>query len=657
MKVHYSNIIQLVRASFSYWFSLLWIYLCLYSGTISSQQIRLTQKDFDSIASLHKMFYEDPFIFWHAPKEYGVSPDILKELLVSNPQLQGWDLYYCRKAVVEYLDKERDSALTSVAKSIDAYKKIDHPKAIHKDAQMLAYYIKGKGEVFLRDYNESTKSMQIALDIAREQGLTNWYGPCLTGIGRNYFNVGNDSIALQKYTEATKDSVQMSHARPNIATNSFIASLHEKLGNTQLAKKYAFLAVHMSDTSDFKANLYPLYGLLATVYKTEKNEDSLVYFYNKAIERYETFEIHNENALRDWDLEYWIYKSYLDILDGKHQDAVKNLNRVIQQLTSVEKPHINDKGLLLLAIEYLGRSYELQRKPEKYTELIHLTTSYLNRFQDIRIAEELERLEVEYDSREKDLQISQLEASKKQQLAIISQQRIINFALLGLLLLSFGIVFLYLRQKKLKSLVEKQFMEQRLLRAQMNPHFTFNTLAVIQNLISSHPEKAKTYLVRFSRLLVYIFESSTQSYISIQEELDSLKQYLELQKLRNPNQFSYEIRTQGLKSETLQIPGMLLQPFVENSVLHGFAEIAYEGTIEITLKRVDKFIFCRIEDNGSGIPATKSQERKTSSIDLIANFLEKITKKKFSLTDKSKIGNGTGVIAEFYIPFQTISHD
>lgn len=96
-------------------------------------------------------------------------------------------------------------------------------------------------------------------------------------------------------------------------------------------------------------------------------------------------------------------------------------------------------------------------------------------------------------------------------------------------------------------------MEQRLLRAQMNPHFTFNTLAVIQNMITSQPEKAKTYLVKFSRLLVSIFESSTQSYLSVQEELNSLKQYLELQKLRNPNQFSYEIRTPGLDTDTLQI--------------------------------------------------------------------------------------------------------
>ena len=628
----------------------------LFSGTLHAQQAQITQRDFDSIARLHSMFYDNPFIFWHAPKEYGVSPETLEELLVSNPQLKGRDLYYCRKAVVQYLDKERDSALNNIDKSIEAYQKIDHPQALNKDAQMLAYYIKGKGEVFNRDYNESTKSMQIALNIAREQGLSNWFGPCLFGIGRNHFNLGNDSIALQKFIEATKDSVQMSHARPNVAINSLIASLYEKLGNIQRSKEYAFKAIYVSDTSDFKANLFPLYGLLADVYKTENNEDSLRYFYKKAIDRYEQVEIHNPNALRDWDLRYSIYKSYLDIIDGKHPDAVKNLNAIIHKLITVEKPHINDKGLLLLAIEYLGKSYELQGKSGKYTELFKWTASYLDRFQEVRIAEQLERLEVEYDAREKDLQITQLESSKKQQLAIISQQRVINFALLGLLLLSLGIVFLYLRQKKLKSLVEKQFMEQRLLRAQMNPHFTFNTLAVIQNMITSQPEKAKTYLVKFSRLLVSIFESSTQSYLSVQEELNSLKQYLELQKLRNPNQFSYEIRTPGLDTDTLQIPGMLLQPIVENCILHGFAEIAYEGKIEIVLKRADKLIFCHIEDNGSGLHKTKSNGRKTSSIDLIASFLEKITKKKFSMTDKVHLGKGNGVLTEFYIPFKNHSH-
>lgn len=632
--------------------ALLWgIYLS--SGCIEGQQVKTTQMNFDSIAALSGTFYSDPFKFWHDPIRYGVDPDLLKSALTNNSNLQGWDLYYCRKALIAYLAKERDSALHYVERSIEAYNELENPGDINMDNQMLAYYIKGKGEVFQRAYHKSTNSMQRALEIAKSRRLTNWIGPTLYGIARNHFNLGNDSIALQKFIETSKDSLHMNNSRAYVATYSLIASLQNKLKDYKQSKANAMKAIFVSDTSDFKTNLFPLYGLVADVFKKEQNIDSMNIFYKKAIDRYEKVEALSETELPDWNHRYTIYKSYFELLDGNYNKAVHDLRNVIAAFNVVEKPHINDKDLILLALEYLGEAYERQDNAEMYSEIIKTTITYLDRFNDVRMHEQLEKLEIEYQTREKDLFIKQLEKNEQQQLAIISQQRIINFGLFGLIILLIVVAVLYLRQKKLKSLYETQALEQRLLRAQMNPHFTFNTLSVIQNMIDTQPKDAKLYLVKFSRLLVSIFESSTKMYVSLEEELDSLKQYLELQKLRNTEQFHYTIDTFDIDINMVQIPGMLLQPIVENSIVHGLSGIDYEGEISIRLKFQDKYIYCEIEDNGSGLEIKSNLDRNTSSTMLISSFLEKVTNKKLSIHNKAGGLNGSGLITKFHIPFKS----
>ena len=114
-------------------------------------------------------------------------------------------------------------------------------------------------------------------------------------------------------------------------------------------------------------------------------------------------------------------------------------------------------------------------------------------------------------------------------------------------------------------------MQQRLLRSQMNPHFTFNTLYAIQNQIKKDPEGAKDYMLKFSRLLRLILENSMQNYVQLEKEIDSLKKYMDLQLLRFPSKFNYQITLKDIEEDDLIfIPPMLMQPFVENSIEHGF---------------------------------------------------------------------------------------
>lgn len=224
-------------------------------------------------------------------------------------------------------------------------------------------------------------------------------------------------------------------------------------------------------------------------------------------------------------------------------------------------------------------------------------------------------------------------------------------------LLAFIGMFLY-RQKKYGLERENLMTQQRLLRAQMNPHFTFNTLSVIGEMIDKNPKNAKSYLVKFSRLLASIFENSNFNYVLLEKELDSLKEYMDLQKIRFPESFEYTIQLNDVESDLVFVPGMLLQPIIENSINHGFSGIDYKGEITVDLKFDAKFIQCEIQDNGIGLQQkTRLSERK-SSTRLISTFLEKVTKKEFSVINKRDIFEGeSGVIVTFSIPYKETLDD
>jgi len=230
---------------------------------------------------------------------------------------------------------------------------------------------------------------------------------------------------------------------------------------------------------------------------------------------------------------------------------------------------------------------------------------------------------------------------------------LVSTALLGM------IGFLFYQRRKLK--FEKQTLQnqQRLLRSQMNPHFTFNTLYTIQNKMKTNQKDASDYLMKFSRLLRLILENSTQNYVQLDRELDALRKYLDLQTFRIPGTFNYTIHLENLEEDTLVfIPPMLLQPFVENSLEHGFVGINYPGEINVTLTMSGKFIHCTIEDNGRGMMDHESDSKNSSSIGLISDFIQKASKSKIQIINKSSLEKGqSGVLVKFLIPYRLTEND
>jgi len=150
----------------------------------------------------------------------------------------------------------------------------------------------------------------------------------------------------------------------------------------------------------------------------------------------------------------------------------------------------------------------------------------------------------------------------------------------------------------------RQIAEARLsaLRAQMNPHFIFNSLNSIQHLITeSEKDKALRYLSKFSKLIRLILKNASKNTNTIAEELKILEYYLDLEALRFSPRFSYHFDIDSkLNIDMIEIPSMLLQPFVENALVHGLLHKETAGFLEISMRKSGAHLHCSITDNGIG---------------------------------------------------------
>lgn len=158
-------------------------------------------------------------------------------------------------------------------------------------------------------------------------------------------------------------------------------------------------------------------------------------------------------------------------------------------------------------------------------------------------------------------------------------------------------------QKKLQLEKEIVELEQKALRLQMNPHFIFNALNSIQSQIGTDNEQAaRYYLAKFSRLMRQILDNSRNTTITLEEEVNTLENYLLIEKFCNGDRFDYKISVdENIEKDYVKIPPMLMQPFVENAIKHGLKNMdGKRGMIEVSFAEKDHVLECSVTDNGIG---------------------------------------------------------
>ena len=210
---------------------------------------------------------------------------------------------------------------------------------------------------------------------------------------------------------------------------------------------------------------------------------------------------------------------------------------------------------------------------------------------------------------------------------------IVVLALVGSVLLFFRLRENRIRKEEAsQTAINKQIAEIRMtaLRGQMNPHFIFNSLNSIQHFITTRDkEEALNYLSKFSKLIRKILENSRENTVSISNELELLELYIQLEQLRFSNKFDYHIAIdEKIDLENTEIPPLLIQPYIENAILHGLINKNDQGDLWLSLERNNGLLICKIEDNGIG--RARSQEIEQGKVSRHRSLGIKVTEERIS---------------------------
>ncbi len=217
-----------------------------------------------------------------------------------------------------------------------------------------------------------------------------------------------------------------------------------------------------------------------------------------------------------------------------------------------------------------------------------------------------------------------------------------------------------------KANLDKQLAETEMksLHAQMNPHFIFNSLNSIREMIlHNETSEASHYLTKFAHLVRITLNQSIQPFVSLRNAIDYLNRYIEMEKIRNPNFNATIAVDQDLDMDEVNLPPMLIQPFIENAIWHGISSVHKNIHIKINFAGEGEMLVCTIEDDGIGIQQSLSNKQVSESshqsvgIDNVKNRIRLLNEKydfksSISIVDKQELQNGTGTLVTIRLPLE-----
>ncbi|OFY47567.1 MAG: hypothetical protein A2W85_12305 [Bacteroidetes bacterium GWF2_41_31] len=529
----------------------------------------------------------------------------------------------------------------------------------------------------------------------------------LGNTGQIFIRKGDYEMGFHYFVDALKYR-ELAKAPPEsmakLTTN--IAGLYAYLKDYENSQKYYLQTLLLYEKINDRAMMEIVYGNLGIVEKNLGNNDKAIHYYTLALKLDE--ELGNEeqkvNNLCN------LAKLYLDEGDldratlSYHQALA--LEKMISSKFTLAELHLN-MGLIYLksnqnqlAGKHLLKSlgvaetegmntliYKIEEALSQvynntgnYKQAYYYHVSYHNLYDSINnenSRNRLSELQTRFETEKKEKEILSLTAEKtEQKLAIIEQksnltrQRMIIFTILLVLFLSAGLAyFLFIRyrlkQKNKHIELENQNLqiESRLLRSQINPHFIFNALNSIQHFVLNNEKtQASTYLIKFANLMRNVLSMSRKEMVSLEDDLETLKINLELEKLRLKDKFDFVFSIdQSIELDAIYIPPMLMQPHIENAIKHGVEKKEGAGTIRIEISLLDHHLKCVIQDDGIG--REKSAEKQKKGHVSVAG---KLTEERFEILKKKRgthisqeiidlkdnHGNFIGTRVELIIPFE-----
>jgi tetratricopeptide (TPR) repeat protein len=531
-----------------------------------------------------------------------------------------------------------DSAIVKYDKSLAIYKHLKDTVGITNVNSSMANVLKSKG-----DFDNAILKFNQVLRFFEKQPSKYQKNIVITKI-----NLGALYSRMEAWAKADAINEEI-FVSPIIKNNNRIYSSicinlvasKTKLKKYKEALKFAKIAEKIEIRPKSLANLYNNIG---NIFVEQLNYKDAHKYYNKSLAQYKkagskdgVLKSYNNlgNNLTKWgrlnEAEMYLLKSNkLLIKDGSPNSLIYNYE-MLRDLYNKKKNYKSSLNYYDLAQKLRDSIFGIEKQKA---------------IADIEVKYETEKTKLEKQKAEQQVIVSQLESKKNRNLFIGS------IAITVLLLLSSLFYFDRLKVKKQAELVilelketqkrlaiEKQYKDSELkaLKAQMNPHFIFNALNSIQDyIVLNQKNLASDYLGKFADLIRNYLHFSDTGFISIADEVHNLNLYLELEKLRFEDLLNYSFKVdENMNSETIKIPTMLIQPYVENALKHGLLHKKEDRRLSVIINKIsDSIVECIIEDNGVG--RVKSKEIKAKNEFQHQSFASKATSQRLDLLNFGK---------------------
>lgn len=529
------------------------------------------------------------------------------------------------------LDNKKDSALRYTEMSIQFARRTSNKsilaESFNTQARVYAYF--GQLELSVA---KNIISLQLALEVNDRFRLAK-YNRELGVSQRLIYNLNDAEYYFkQSYEHAQKiaDYHQMGLALSNLGTIYFGRKEFKKaIESTQRAIRL------LSELNDFNG-LGEAYDILGMIYREQKDYTLAASSFNKSLVFYESTGnkekiagvYHNVGTVFRKQKKYANALNYLQrSIEIREQFGSKNqIYSTYREIADVYR----DVGKTNEALKYLDMYLDYQDSNttiQSATKIAELSELYRSEQRDRLIM-------MQSDSIERQRQERAFTSTKLENVQLRNNSQM--YFIIGFLIISVlaGIIVFYRwNQTRIKQERKEAEMSQTLLRAQMNPHFVFNAMSVIQSYIyENDTENSSKFLVNFSRLMRLILENSPKEFIPIETEIEILQKYLETQKLRFEDRFEYSIECEDiLFEEGAVIPPMITQPFIENAIEHGQLHTIEGGFILISFSKQNNMLDVIIEDNGIGRKGAelnkKSKDHKSMAMKITKDRIDNMSKK------------------------------
>ena len=613
---------------------------------------------------------------------------------------------YAAKGDIKNLKASIDSAESFCRKE-----NIEIPAPIH--------LVRAKYFYLIEDFNNSSQEATIALKLAKDENDSKTLAKTEIFLGSYNLRTGfiNESI---KYFNDGIAFAERKHLKGIIPSGfKALSTLYYTLGKTpeynMTLQKLIDASRKEHDTLNLKEGYYLLGTSLTGENRNYRKADSL---------EFQDYKVPDSLVFRDFKKADSLLRISLEIAlktkdtvttilslsnlgwnfyrEKKYDSAVSEYNRSLVYSYSA-KAHsysanalgnlgttYRDKGQTELSLKYYAKAIEQAKLNNNFSSVywvyLDMSDMYLQKrdtssaFKDYVIYKKYSDLYMKKSNSQglADAKIRYDEDTRKKELELLSlklsNQKLLIYGYTGLFVLSLAIGLLLFSRSKINAKRRISEMNRKIseitqanLRQQMNPHFIFNTLNSIQYYMYQHDKLAtNNYLTKFSSLMRKVLENSQHTSISLRDELEALKLYLELEMIRFKDKFDYEIKVdEEIDTLLYKVPTMLIQPYVENSISHGLMPCEGKGLVKISLRLENQYISCTIEDNGIGREAADEKKRNghnnhnslgtqivTSRLDLV-NALYGTSLKTIYTDLKNINGEPEGTRVEIQIPIMT----